>query len=167
MKKSLFAVLCFAGIVGVILAVPAFSSSSAPSHKAGIPRQIKQLNAKVRALQSRVTQLEKAVGGIKSCTSTVQALSRFNGYVWYDGVGYYTTTAVDVPDTGEPIGAYFVLADPSCVGSNALSHYSLAAPQGALTRSQAGDRLDGLMQMRAGAPSQRAVARMSPQRLSR
>ena len=160
MRKVLLAAVALLVLVGVMLAVPAFSSPTSPN--ANVPRQIRQLNAKMRALQSRVSQLEKAVGGIKSCTSTVQGLTRFNGYVWTDGVNTYTTTAIDVPDTGEQIGAYFVLADPSCVSGGSSRLFSLAKPSRAAQRFRTGERLNGLMHAGATRSTGRTSVRMSP-----
>jgi hypothetical protein len=165
MKRLVLASLALLGLLAVLLVMPAFSSSSSPS--ANVPRQIRQLNAKMRALQSRVTLLEKSVSGIKSCTSTVQALTRFNGYVWSDGVTYYTTTAVDVPDTGEGVGAYFVLADPRCVTGGSSRLFSLAKPAKAVDRAARGERLNGLAHPDAAAkPSSRPAVKMSPREMS-
>jgi hypothetical protein len=161
MRKVLLAAVALLVLVGVMLAVPAFSSPTSPS--ANVPRQIRQLNAKMRALQSRVTQLEKAVGGIKSCTSTVQGLTRFNGYVWTDGVNTYTTTAIDVPDTGEQVGAYFVLADPSCVSGGSSKLFSLAKPSAAAERAHAGDKLGTFRHVGAARSASRQSVAMSPQ----
>jgi hypothetical protein len=166
MKKLLAAAVGFLALLGVMLAVPAFSSPSSPSSTGKVPRQIRQLNAKVRALQARVSQLEKSVGGIKACTSTVQPLTRFNGYVWSDGVNQYLTTAIDVPETGEAVGAYFVLADASCVTGGSSHQYSLVKPSRALDRASRGERLQGLGQARATRASARSSARMASNRLT-
>ena len=143
MKKLSIAVVSLLVLLVVLLAVPAFSSPSA--HQGNVPRQVRQLQGKVRALQSRMGALEKAVGGIKACESTVQALSRYPGYVWTpDGVTYYTTTAMDVPDTGEAVGVYVSVVDPTCVNGSS-SQYSLAVPAAPGQRRQAGRaRLHGL-----------------------
>ena len=165
MKKGLLASVLLLGLLTVLLVVPAFSSSSAPN---SVPRQLRQLNAKVRVLQSRVTLLEKSVAGIKACTSTVQGLTRFNGYVWSDGVNNYLTTAVDVPDTGEAVGAYFVLADPRCVSGGSSSRlFSLAKPSRAIERAASGDRLNGLAHPHMTRPPSRPSERMSPLKMSR
>jgi hypothetical protein len=166
MRKVLFAAVALLGVLGVMLAVPAFSSSSAPRSSASVPGQIRQLNAKLRALQTRVKRLETSVGGIKACTSTVQALTRFNGYVWTDGVNNYTTTAIDVPDTGEPVGSYFVLADPSCITGGSSHLYSLAKPSRARDRASSGQLLNGLMHTGSARSSSRSSARMAPNRLT-
>ena len=134
MKKLFLVVLSLLLLIGVLLAVPAIST---PSTKSKVPRQVRVLQGQVRALQGRITRLERAVEGIRSCESTVQALSRFAGYVWSDGVNTYSTTAVDAPDPGEPTHIYVSIVDPRCVtGSSSL--YSLAKPTTAQGRSTRG-----------------------------
>jgi hypothetical protein len=145
MKKLSIAVVSLLALLGVLLAVPAFSSPSGKN--TNVPRQVRQLQSKMRALQSRVALLEKAVGGIKSCESTVQALGRYPGYVWTPdgGTTYYTTTAVDVPDAGEAVGVYVSVVNPSCVGSGSAM-YSLAKPGTPGQRRHAnGAQLHGLV----------------------
>ena len=141
MKRIAVAVIALLLLVGILLAVPAFSTPSAPEK---VPRQVRALQGQVRALQGRVTRLERAVAGIRACESTVQALTRFPGYIWTDGVNTYSTTAVDAPDPGEPTHIYVSVVDARCV-SGASSLYSLVKPATAPQRSTRGrQRLHGL-----------------------
>jgi hypothetical protein len=161
MKKVAIAVVSLVAVLGVLLAVPAFSSSSRPRTQTKVSPQVRALQSQVRALKSRVTRLEKAVGGIQACESTVQALSRFPGYLWTDGVNTYSTTAIDAPDAGEPVNIYVPVVDPRCIsGSAAL--YSLAKPMAAQGRSsRSRERLNGLGLPKATRPVERVPAKLS------
>jgi hypothetical protein len=161
MKKAVIAVVSLVVVLGVLLAVPAFSSPSTPTTQNKVSPQVRALQGQVRALKSRVTKLERSVAGIQSCESTVQALSRFPGYVWTDGVNTYSTTAVDAPDPGEPTHIYVSVVDARCVTSSSSS-YSLAKPttaQGRSTRGRA--RLNHLLAPQSTRPVRRAQARLS------
>jgi hypothetical protein len=161
MKKVSIAIASFVVLLGALLAVPAFSSSSRPTAPTKVSPQVRALQSQVRALKSRVTRLEKTVSGIQSCERTVQGFSRYPGYVWTDGLNDYTTTAVDQPDPGEPTQVYVSVVDPRCVtGASAL--YSLAKPIQPQTRSTRGRaRVNGMAVRQSTWPESRSPAKLS------
>jgi hypothetical protein len=158
MKRVAVVVAALIVVVGVLVAVPAFST---PTAQTKVSPQVRALQAQVRALKTRVTRLERTVSGIQSCESTVQPLSRFPGYVWTDGTNTYSTTAVDAPDPGEPTHVYLSIVDARCVtGSSSL--YSLATPLIAQERSTRGrQRLKSLGVPRTVRPDRRAPAELT------
>jgi hypothetical protein len=158
MKRIAVVVAALIVVVGVVVAVPAFST---PTAQTKVSPQVRALQAQVRALKTRVTRLERTVSGIQSCESTVQPLSRFPGYVWTDGTNTYSTTAVDAPDPGEPTHVYLSIVDARCVtGSSSL--YSLAKPLTAQERSTRGrQRLNSLGVPNTVRPDRRAPAKLT------
>jgi hypothetical protein len=117
MKAAFVAALVAAITASVIAVVPAFSTGSRGS--VSIPRRVKALETKVKALQKRVAIDE-------ACLRPVGGVAQYSGYLYTtDGTTVVQAPAVQFVGSGTTPQGYVQLVDPQCITGASAARYSL------------------------------------------
>ncbi len=122
LEKNMKALQARVGALESQAAVARNDAATAKADLAAVQASVSTLQSGASAVQSSVSALQSSVGTLTTCLRyKVLPLSQYGGYLYTeDGTHVFRTTAIDVTNAGQSVGAYAAVVNPSCVGTSAV-----------------------------------------------